>query len=510
MKPCGDPILALCGIDKRFSGVHALKSVSLNVRKGEVLALIGENGAGKSTLMNVLGGVIQPDAGQIRIDGRQTAIRDVRHAIALGIAFIHQELHNMENIDVAGNVFLGREPRWGGPLRLIDRGRLYAATRPYLERLGLKVEPRTLVASLSLAQRQQVEIARALALEARILIMDEPTSSLTPAETDRLLAVIANLQSTGVSVIYISHRLSEVKRVAHRVEVLRDGRNAGSLCGDEIQEPAMVRLMVGRDLAIPQRAASQTLSGSFEAESVCTLANPHVAVSFCARAGQILGFAGLVGAGRSELARAICGMDPRSSGQIRLAGRTLRIQCARDAIDQGIYLVPEDRRRSGLIGRMSIRENVTLPGLRRYARRGWVDRARETCAAAKECQTLNVVSPSVEARVQNLSGGNQQKVVLAKWLSMRPQVMFFDEPTRGIDVGAKAEIYRLMRQLADRGVIVIVISSDLEELLSVSDRILVMHEGRIAGEVQHEAFSEETIMHLAVGSSLAEAKEARS
>ncbi|MBN1359737.1 MAG: sugar ABC transporter ATP-binding protein [Sedimentisphaerales bacterium] len=499
MTPQDDPILVMHGIDKRFSGVQALKSVDLAVHRGEVLALIGENGAGKSTLMNVLGGVIQPDAGRIEIDGRETTVGDVRHAMALGIAFIHQELHSLDNLDVAGNVFLGREPRYGGPLQLIDRCRLHAATVPYLGRLGLEVAPETPVASLSLAQRQQIEIARALALRARIIIMDEPTSSLTPAETHRLLDVINDLQATGVSVIYISHRLSEVEIVAHRVEVLRDGRNAGTLRRDEIRHQAMIRLMVGRDLSIPSQVQARAADEFLQIKDFRTEAYPDAAVSFSASRGQILGFAGLVGAGRSELARAICGMDARRAGGIYLAGRPVRITCARDAIDQGIYLVPEDRRKSGLIGPMTIRENVTLSDLGRYARLGWIRRAAETQAATQQCQAMNVAAPSVEARVSNLSGGNQQKVVLGKWLSMRPKVMFLDEPTRGIDVGAKAEIYHLMRRLADRGVAIVMISSDMEELLAVSDRIMVMHEGRITGTLEQEAFSEEAVMHLAVG-----------
>ncbi len=501
-----DPILVMSGIDKRFAGVQALDSVDLEVRRGEVLALIGENGAGKSTLMNILGGVIQPDAGRIEIDGQETIIGDVRGAMALGIAFIHQELHSLDNLDVAGNVFLGREPRHGGPLQLIDRRRLHAATVPYLGRLGLEVEPETPVASLSLAQRQQVEIARALALRARIIIMDEPTSSLTPAETHRLLDVINDLQATGVSVIYISHRLSEVEIVAHRVAVLRDGRNAGTLAGEEIQHRAMVRLMVGRDLNIPQHAPSEAQDEYLQVRDLHTVAYPDAAVSFSASRGQILGFAGLVGAGRSEVARAICGMDAYGGGDIHLAGRRVVISNARDAIDQGIYLVPEDRRQSGLIDGMSIRENMTLPNLSRYARWGWIDRAAETRDAMRQCQVLNVATPSAETHVRNLSGGNQQKVVLSKWLSMQPKVMFLDEPTRGIDVGAKSEIYRLMRRLADRGVAIVMISSDMEELLAVSDRIVVMHEGRLTGSLERQAFSEEAIMHLAVGATTRDAE----
>ncbi len=500
------PSLEMKGIGKRFPGVVALDKVELSVSPGEVVALIGENGAGKSTLMKVLGGVYQPDEGTILIAGRPVRINSVAGAIRLGIGFIHQELNVFDNLDVAGNVFLGREPRRGGFLRLIDRAQMYADTRAYLERLGLDVPPDTPLARLSIAQQQMVEIAKSLSQQARILIMDEPTSSLTLAETARLLAVVKEVRAQGVSVIYISHRLGEVAEVADRVVALRDGRNAGELARAEIDHERMVRLMVGRDLArfyVPPEA--QAGATAFEVRDLRTRRYPQSAVSFAARRGEILGFAGLVGAGRSELAQAIFGVEPPLGGAVVLAGEALKIASPDDAIRRGIYLVPEDRRRSGLILEEVIRKNVTLPSLPRYAVVGLVNAGAERKAAQEVCRRLNVKAPSVEVAAGTLSGGNQQKVVLAKWLAREPKVLIFDEPTRGIDVGAKHEIYELMRQLARAGVVIIMISSDMEEVLGVSDRVAVMHEGQLTGVLEREQCSEEAVMRLAVGRADAEA-----
>jgi ribose transport system ATP-binding protein len=495
------PILQMRAIGKRFPGVVALDRVGLEVYPGEVLALIGENGAGKSTLMKILGGVYQPDEGEILIEGRAVTVRSVADAISLRVAFIHQELNVLDNLDVASNVFLGREPLRGGPLRLLDRAKMYREAEVYLKRIGLEVSGRTPLARLSIAQRQLVEIAKALSQEARILIMDEPTSSLTLTETERLLAVVKDLRSQGVSVIYISHRLGEVEEVADRVVALRDGRNAGQLARAEITHDRMVKMMVGRDIesfyAGAEGAARETF---FEVRDLRTRRYPQHAVSFDVRRGEILGFAGLVGAGRSELAQAIFGVEPPVAGSLSLGGEPLRIRSPQDAIARGIYLVPEDRRRSGLIVEEAIRKNVTLPALwRRYSSAGLVRGDEERRVASEVCKRLNVKAPSIESRAGNLSGGNQQKVVLAKWLSLEPRVLIFDEPTRGIDVGAKAEIYDLMRRLAEQGVAVIMISSDMEEILGTSDRVAVMHEGRLTGVLERDECSEEAIMRLAVG-----------
>ena len=344
-----------------------------------------------------------------------------------------------------------------------------------------------------------VEIAKALSLDARILIMDEATSSLTLAETARLLEVAKDLREQGVSIIYISHRLAEIQDLADRVVVLRDGRNAGTLAGKEIDHDAIVRLMVGRDLQRFYVMANATgKAPCLEVKDLRTRRYPQHAVSFEVREGEILGFAGLVGAGRSELAETIFGVESALGGSVELAHQPIKISSARDAIAQGIYLVPEDRRRAGLVLDLTIRENVTLPALSRYAHFGLVKREAEQEAATETCAKLNVKAPSIETKVANLSGGNQQKTVLAKWLSLNPKLLIFDEPTRGIDVGAKAEIYQLMRGLVESGVAVMMISSDMEEILGESDRVAVMHEGAITGILEREQFSEEAIMRLAV------------
>ncbi len=494
-------ILEMQEISKRFPGVIALDAVDLSVFPGEVVALAGENGAGKSTLMKILGGVYYPEGGTIRVNGEETIIHSVGDATAKHIGFVHQELNVLDNLTVAENVFLGREPRKFGVL--IDRKKLNCDTEIYLKRLGLDVPGRKPLRELSIAQQQMVEIAKALSLNARILIMDEPTSSLTLTETERLLDVIKELRSQGVSIIYISHRLGEIKEIADRVVVLRDGKNAGILERGEINHDAIVKLMVGRDLErFHKPSASGVKERCAEINDLRTSRYPASSVSFDVRKGEVLGFAGLVGAGRSEAAQAIFGVDACVSSKISLDGARVNIRSARDAINNGIYLVPEDRRIAGLIVDIPIRENITLPALGRYSSNGLVSKSRESKRAAEMCEKLNVKAPSPETKAANLSGGNQQKVVLAKWLSLNPRLLIFDEPTRGIDVGAKAEIYQLMRDLAASGVAIMMISSDMEEVLSESDRIAVMHEGRITGIVDRADASEETIMKLAVGQSL--------
>lgn len=498
--PPGTPLLSMQGVGKRFPGVIALRGVNLEVMPGEIVALIGENGAGKSTLMKILGGVHQPDEGVLRINGEPITIQSVADAIRYGIAFIHQELNVLDNLDVAANVFLGREPVVGGPLRLVDRKRIYAQTQTYLDQLGLDISSRTPLNELSLAQQQMVEIAKALSLNARLVIMDEPTSSLTLSETQRLFEVTKDLRQRGVSVIYISHRLSEVEELADRVVVLRDGANAGFLAREEISHDRMVKLMVGRDLDRTHTAPPTiTRPKYFEVRNLRTRRYPDHDVSFDVGQGEILGFAGLVGAGRSEVAQAIFGVDPSHSGEIKLDDKPLRIRTARDAINHGIYLIPEDRRGCGLVVDMLIRENITLPELNDLSALGLIRRDVERRSAQEMSTKLGVKAPSTEVEVSHLSGGNQQKVVLAKWLALSPKLLIFDEPTRGIDVGAKAEIYRLMRSLAESGVAIMMISSDMEEVLGESDRIAVMHEGAITGILDRAQFGEEAVMQLAVG-----------
>ena len=493
-------ILQMRSIEKRFTGVHALKGVDFEVSAGEVVALLGENGAGKSTLMKVLGGVHQPDSGEVTIDGAPATIKGVSDATKYGVAFIHQELNVLDNLDVAANVFLGREPVRGGPLRLVDRRRMEEETKQHLARLGLGLSPDTPLARLSIAQQQMVEIAKALSQQARILSMDEPTSSLTLSETARLLEVVKDLREHGVAVIYISHRLGEVKEIADRAVVLRDGSNAGELVRDEITHDRMVRMMVGRDIeSFYQHPKGEKRPRYFEVESLRTARYPDQRVTFDVGRGEILGLAGLVGAGRSEAAQALFGVDPAVEARLMLDSRPLVIRSPRDAIRYGIYLIPEDRRTAGLIVDMAIRENVTLPALDRYAPAGLISFEREREGSKEVCGRLNVKAPSVEVKAANLSGGNQQKVVLAKWLALEPKVLIFDEPTRGIDVGAKAEIYELMRTLAEAGVAIVMISSDMEEVINVSDRVAVMHEGRVTGVLGREDCTEENIMRLAVG-----------
>jgi ribose transport system ATP-binding protein len=518
-------VLQLRAIQKRFPGVHALRGVSLDVHAGEIVALLGENGAGKSTLMNIVGGVQQPDSGEILADGAPVVMRDVHTATALGIGFIHQELNLLDNLDVAGNVLLGREPTRWGALRLIDRARMRDHVRPWLDQLGVGIPPDTPMAALSIAQQQLVEIAKALSLNARVLIMDEPTSSLTLAETARLHETVRSLRERGVAIIYITHRLGEVRTIADRAVVLRDGANAGALAREELTHDNIVRLMVGgeiddRTASEPREAAKRRAraragdlegqspspgagadseSSCFRVDGLRTRRYPAHEVSFAVRRGEILGVAGLVGAGRSEIARAVFGVEPPLAGTISLDGRALDIREPGDAIRHGVFLVPEDRRVAGLVVDFSVRENVTLPALGRYARRALVSGRRERQAASAVCATLQVKAASIEVKAATLSGGNQQKVVLAKWLALGPQVLVVDEPTRGIDVGAKAEVHRLLRRLADEGVAIVMISSDMEEILQVSDRVAVMHEGRITGLLERADCTEDRVMRLAVG-----------
>jgi ribose transport system ATP-binding protein len=497
------PFLELNGISKAYPGVVALSDVSLAVGRGEIVGLIGENGAGKSTLMKVLGGVIAPTAGTIKVDGHEHAALTVNDAIRSGIAFVHQELNLFDNLDVAGNVFIGREPLYGGLLKLLDKKKLHEQVRPLLAKLGVDFAPDTLVAELSLAQRQLLEIAKALSLDARLVIMDEPTSSLTLSETERLLAVMNDLRADGVSIIFISHRLNEVKSCVDRVVVLRDGRMVGALDRAEIRPDAMIRLMIGRDLKslyIPPQVSPG--EPALEIVDFRTTTFPNHPVSLSLRRGEILGLAGLVGAGRTELARAVFGIDRPVSGSLKFNGATAAVDKPRDAIDRGLFLVPEDRKLSGLHLDFSLTENISLPDLKNYASGMLISSAAEQKNAEAQKRRLNIKAFDVGTGAGTLSGGNQQKIVLAKWLSMKPSIIIFDEPTRGIDVGAKSEIYQLMRNLADAGVAVLMISSDMEEVIGVSDRMAVMHEGAISGFLERDQFSEHNVLQLAVGKHL--------
>jgi len=501
------PLLEMHGISKRFPGVVALDGVDLKIARGEVVALVGENGAGKSTLMKILGGVRQPDAGEIKVDGQPVKIHNVNDAMRLGIAFIHQELNVLDNLDVAANVFLGREPR--NSLRLIDQKKIHSDTAPLLQRLGLSVSTHTRLDRLSIAQQQMVEIAKALSLNARLIIMDEPTSSLTLTETNRLLELVCELAEQGVSIIYISHRLGEIDECADRIIVLRDGKNAGELTHNESSHDKLVSMMVGREIKnfyVPPDASKEP--GFFNVRNVSSSLHPGKTVSFDAARGEVLGLAGLVGSGRSEMAKSLVGLESSPYKKITLDGKDISVNSARESIDHGIYLVPENRRTEGLVVEMSIRENISLPSMQKFSSFGIINRKRECEVARQQVDSLKVKTPGIEALVLNLSGGNQQKVVLGKWLAMSPKVMILDEPTRGIDVGAKAEIYRLMRSLAAQGSVILMISSDMEEVLNVSDRIAVMHEGEIAGVLDRADCNEENVMQLAVGKKIPAARPA--
>jgi ribose transport system ATP-binding protein len=493
-----DISLELLGITKVYPGAVALNNVSLSIRSGEVVGLIGENGAGKSTLMKVLSGAITPDEGRIIIDGEVVTSLTPARVHERGIALVHQELNPFSNLDVTANVLLGREIRHG-LFGLLDQASMERKVAPILALLGTRFGPGDLVADLSLADQQLLEIARALSIDPRLLILDEPTSSLTLSETQRLLEVIRQLSAAGVAVLFVTHRLAEVEAVASRVVALRDGRNAGGLARDAISKDAMVRLMIGRDVSQFYEKAQRGIgTPALELKALRTRTHPQHPVDLCLHAGEILCLTGLIGAGRTELARAIFGIDPLEGGTITVDGRPLAVRGVPDAIAAGICLVPEDRKTEGLFLDFSILENIAMSSHAALSRRGWVDLAAETALAETSRQTLDIRTTALSRAAAELSGGNQQKVVLAKWLAMNPRVIILDEPTRGIDVGAKAEVYRLMQALAAQSVALLVISSDMEEVIGISDRVAVMCRGRIAGTLGRDQLSEENILQLAV------------
>ncbi len=497
------PRLAITSARKQFPGVLALDGVSLTLAPGEVLAVVGENGAGKSTLMKIVAGVYTPDAGEVLLNGELIRFPGPAEAIAAGVTLIHQELNLAENLTVTDNLFLGRELTRGGVLRTLDRRAMSERAVALLARVGLSEDRANVrVEGLPPGEKQLVEIARALGTQVRVLIMDEPTSSLTQKETEQLYKVIDALKADDVSVLYISHRLAEVKRVADRVTVLRDGKNAGELAKTEITHDNMVRLMVGRDLKQFYPKVHRTGTGGAAVLSVRDVRyarGPETPASFEVRAGEILGMAGLVGAGRTELSEAVFGVRALVAGGLLLNNESLRVRSPRDAINAGILLVPEDRRLHGLVLPESVGFNLSLPNLDRLTSLFGVKRRGEADLHSTWISRLRVKTPSAAQPVGLLSGGNQQKVVYGKWLARGPKVLILDEPTRGVDVGAKAEIYALIDELAGKGVAVWMITSDMEELLGMSDRVVVMHEGRVAGELAGTKLTEENVMRLATG-----------
>ncbi|MGW7789197.1 sugar ABC transporter ATP-binding protein [Streptomyces tricolor] len=491
------PVLALKGVSKSFGAVRALRDVSLELLPGEVHALAGENGAGKSTLIKTLAGVHRPDAGQVLLDGEPVVFHGPRDARDAGIAVIHQEPTLFPDLSIAENIFMGRRPRRA--LGRIDHKATRAATAALIRRLGVDLDPDRPARGLSIADQQIVEIAKALAFDARVLIMDEPTAALTGSEVARLFGVVRTLRDRGAAVLFVSHRLEEIFEIGRRVTTLRDGaRIAGApLAG--MTEDDLVRRMVGRDL--DELYPKQDVEPGEVVLSVRRLTREGVFtdVSFEVRRGEIVGLAGLVGAGRTEVARAVFGVDRWDAGEVEVAGRRLRGGAPSVAMAAGLALVPEDRRAQGLVMDLSIERNIGLTGLRTTARAGLMNRGAERSRSLDWAVRLQVKYARIADAVATLSGGNQQKVVLAKWLATGPQVLIVDEPTRGIDVGTKAEVHRLLGALAADGVAVLMISSDLPEILGMADRVLVMHEGRISAEIPRSAATEETVMAAATG-----------
>ena len=488
-------IFEMRGIEKRFGATRALRGVHLTVRKGEIHAVMGENGAGKSTLMKILSGVYTPDAGEIILDGKAIKIRNPGEARALGINLIYQELSVAKNMTVAQNVFMGSEPK--GPFFTVNGGEMRRRTNAILADLGSRFNADTMVASLSIAEQQQVEIARALVHESRILIMDEPTAALSDRETEQLFRIIEEQRDKGLAILYISHRMAEVERLARRITVLRDGAYVGELGKDELDQKKVVQMMVGRPADDFYSHQRRTTRGAERLRVENVGAGKVKPASFVLHAGEVTGLAGLVGAGRTELARLIFGADKKASGQVWLDGKEVHIAEPLAAIRHGIGYLPEDRKSLGLFMQLSAMENMSMNILSQHATAGVVDRRALSQLTRESISSLNVKVSGPEGIVGGLSGGNQQKVLLARWLAIKPKVLILDEPTRGVDVGAKSEIYKIIHQLADAGTAVLCISSELAELVGICDRVMVMCEGRLTGEVTGDDITQEKILAYA-------------
>jgi ABC-type sugar transport system ATPase subunit len=492
-----EKILEMKNISKAFYGVQALNNVDFSVLRGETHILLGENGAGKSTLVKILSGAYHKDAGEIFFDGEQIEISTPLDAQRKGISIIYQEFNLIPGLSVAENIFLGREPVKGN--QLINWRVLNEDAKAILDKLHADVSPTALVATLSVAEQQFVEIAKALSFGAKLIIMDEPSATLTPAEIDRLFAVIRDLKRAGVSIIYISHHLDEIFEIGDRVTVLRDGELVATDDIKNVTKDMIIRWMVGRDLTntYPPRT---TTPGEvvLEVQNLSRRGELHD-ISFHLRRGEILGIAGLVGSGRTELVRALYGADPIDSGEIKLHGRTLAIKTPKESIKNGIGFLPEDRKQEGLVLEQSVKNNVTLANLVKVVKNGIISGSAEKAAVDEYVRNLGIRTVNQQVLIKNLSGGNQQKVVLAKWLFTDSDILIFDEPTRGIDVGAKYEIYQLMNRLTEQGKSVIMVSSELPEIIGMSDRVLVLHNGRITGEYTRDQFDQELIMKNAAG-----------
>ena len=493
-----DLLVQMQGIDKAFAGVVACSDCQFELRAGEVHALVGENGAGKSTLMKILAGVYRKDAGRIFLSGNEVEIHSPHDAQVLGVTMIHQELNLMPHLTIAQNIFIGREPRQNVPF-LLNEQKINQQAQEILASLHLNLNPKQRVGGLTVSRQQMVEIAKALSYNSKVLIMDEPTAALTEAEIDELFHMINRLRTQGIGIIYISHRMEEIKKITDRITVMRDGHFIETLITKDTTIDKVISLMVGRTIyeskpELPERPSTNI------ALEVRNLNRGRVLrdVSFQLKRGEILGFAGLMGAGRTEVARAIVGADPCDSIELHVNGRPVTIRHPKDAVRHGIGYLSEDRKRYGLVVGMDVANNVTMASLPKFlGALGIINDAKITQTAQEHVQTLSVKTPSVKQRVRNLSGGNQQKVVIAKWLTADTDILIFDEPTRGIDVGAKSEIYKLLNELARQGKSIIMISSELPEVLRMSHRIVVMCEGRITGELSSAEATQEKIMQLA-------------
>jgi len=490
-------LLTMEGINKSFSGVKVLEDVRLSLRQGEVHALMGENGAGKSTLMKILSGIYSKDAGTIQINGIESTASSPKTAQALGVAIIHQELNMIPDLSVLENMFLGREFKWGRT-GFINWSRMRSEAKNYLQQLGMDLNPDSLVGELSVGQQQMVEIAKALSMQAKILVLDEPTAALTKREIEKLFQLIATLKTQGVGMIYISHRMEEIFHISDRITVLRDGRYIGTRDTKDTTMDELVQMMVGREI----KERFPKVETKIGEERLCVEGLSQDGklydINFSVRAGEILGIAGLMGAGRSELAKALFGVG-KYNGRISVNGTQVNIKSPAEAIKAGLALITEDRKGEGLVTVHSVRENLALPNLRSLSRFGFISHRLEQDFVDDSVQKLKVKVHHSGQAVSSLSGGNQQKVVIGKWLATQPKVLILDEPTRGVDIGAKREIYDLMNQLVQKGVAIVMISSELPEVLGMSDRVLVMHEGRITGEFSRENATQETIMMAATG-----------
>lgn len=487
-------ILKLQNIRKTYPGVVALNNVDLELKEGEIHGLVGENGAGKSTLIKTCTGATIPDSGKIVINGVEYNQMNPKLAEKCGVAVIYQEFNLVGELSVAENIFLGRAIRKG---ILIDRKAMEEETREIFEKFNIQISPNELVKNLTVGYQQIVEIAKAISQNAKILIMDEPSAPLTKSEVDRMYLIIEQLKKSGVTILYISHRLDEIFYLTGRITVMRDGEKIATLNTKDTNVDELVTLMVGRELkeTYPSRMKTQSQEILLEIQNLT--GNGVKDISFHIKKGEVLGFAGLIGAGRTELAEMLFGIHPKSSGKILLKGKEIAPKTPREAIDCAIALVPEDRKRQGALLDMEIKSNITMSIMNRISRCSVINKKEEMKIASKYKEELRIKTPFLEQKVKNLSGGNQQKVILAKWLASNPDLIILDEPTRGIDVGAKYEIYKLINQLVEQGKTILMISSEMEELMGMSDRIIVLSEGRISGEISKEEFTQELIMSYA-------------